>query len=340
MSLAVLDGEPPVGDDEPAVATRSMRAIGTTATVAVTVPGRIDEALNLLCDDLRAIDAACSRFRPDSEISRVERRSGGRPVAVSPLLFESLEVAGAVAVQTAGIVDPTIGAALIGLGYDRDFEQIPADDPRPVVRPLSAPGWWQVGMDPGDRTVSVPGGVHLDLGATAKAFAADRSARRIAAALHCGVLVNLGGDVAVSGPCPAGGWAIGIASECTAPTEAVDQVVTVSAGGLATSGTTARSWVRDGRTVHHIVDPWTGEPAPAVWSSVSVMAPSCVEANAWSTAAIVWGGDAIGNLSSIGIPARLVGARGDVVRLGGWPLGADGGGEGVRDVPGASEPVR
>ncbi len=111
------------------------------------------------------------------------------------------------------------------------------------------------------------------------------------------------------GPCPAGGWAIGIASECTAPPEAVDQVVAISAGGLATSGTTARSWVRDGRTVHHIVDPWTGEPAPAVWSSVSVMAPSCVEANAWSTAAVVWGEDAIGNLSSIGIPARLVGAR-------------------------------
>jgi len=331
VNLALLDGEPPIGGDEPSVATRSMRAIGTSATVAVTVPGRVDEALTLLSHDLQAIDAACSRFRPDSEIRRVEQRSGGRPLAVSPLLFESLEVAGTVAMQTAGIVDPTVGAALIELGYDRDFEQIPADSFF-AFRPRPAPGWWQVGLDPNERTVSIPVGVHLDLGATAKAFVADRSARRIAAALLCGVLVNLGGDVAVSGPCPSGGWAIGIAPECTAPHEAVDQVVTVSAGGLATSGTTARSWVRNGRTVHHIVDPWTGEPAPAVWSSVSVMAPSCVEANAWSTAAVVWGRDAIGNLSSIGIPARLVSARGDVVQIGGWPLGADDNGDG-RSAP-------
>jgi len=336
VNLAELDGEPLVDRGGPVVATRSMRAIGTSATIAVTLPGRVDEALALLSQDLRAIDAACSRFRPDSEIRRVEERSGGRPMAVSPLLFDSLQVAGAVAMQTAGIVDPTVGSALIELGYDRDFEQIPADGPFPAVRPRPAPGWWQVELDPGDRTVSVPSGVHLDLGATAKAFVADRSARRIAGALRCGVLVNLGGDVAVSGPCPPGGWAVGIASECTAPVEAVDQVVAVSAGGLATSGTTARSWVRDGRTVHHIIDPWTGEPAPAVWSVVSVMAPSCVEANAWSTAAVVWGDDAVGNLASIGMPARLVGPGGDIVRLGGWPPDADGNGDDGRSAPGRS----
>jgi thiamine biosynthesis lipoprotein len=340
VNLALMDGEPVVEHDDPAVATRSVRAIGTSATIAVTLPGRVDEALGLLSHDLRAIDAACSRFRPDSEIRRVEERSGGRPLAVSPLLFESLEVAGAVAMQTAGIVDPTVGSALIELGYDRDFEQIPADDPLTAFRPRPAPGWWQVELDPGDRTVSIPAGVHLDLGATAKAFVADRSARRIAAALQCGVLVNLGGDVAVSGPCPSGGWAIGIAPECTAPIEAVDQVVTVSTGGLATSGTTARSWVRDGHTVHHIVDPWTGEPAPAVWSVVSIMAPSCVEANAWSTAAVVWGHDAVGNLASIGIPARLVSAGGDIVQLGGWPLDGDGHGDDGRSAPGRPRVAR
>jgi thiamine biosynthesis lipoprotein len=340
VNLALMDGEPVVARDDLPVATRSMRAIGTSATIAVTLPGRVDEAMALLSDDLGAIDAACSRFRPDSEIRRVEERSDGRPVAVSPLLFESLEVAGAVAMQTAGIVDPTVGSALIELGYDRDFEQIPADDLPSAFRPRPAPGWWQVELDPDARTASVPTGVHLDLGATAKAFVADRSARRIAVALRCGVLVNLGGDVAVSGPSPSGGWAIGIAPECTTPLEAVDQVVSVSAGGLATSGTTARSWVRDGRTVHHIVDPWTGEPAPAVWSMVSTMAPSCVEANAWSTAAVVWGHDAIGNLASVGIPARLVSAGGDIVLLGGWPLDADGHGDDGRSAPGGSREAR
>ncbi len=107
--------------DTPA-ATRSMRAIATTAVVAVTAPHRADEALALLAGQLAAIDQACSRFRDDSELRRVEERSAGRPIGVTPLLFEALEVACVVAVQTAGIVDPTIGSALVELGYDRDFE--------------------------------------------------------------------------------------------------------------------------------------------------------------------------------------------------------------------------
>jgi thiamine biosynthesis lipoprotein len=126
--------------------------------------------------------------------------------------------------------------------------------------------------------------------------------------------------VAVAGRAPRDGWAIGIAPECTTPLDAVDQVVTLFAGGLATSGTTARTWARGGRMVHHIVDPWTGEAAPAIWSLVSTMAPSCVEANGWSTAGVVWGHDAVGNLAALGATARLVSAEGHVVHLGDWPL--------------------
>ena len=161
--------------------------------------------------------------------------------------------------------------------------------------PAPAPGWWQVRLDRDDHTVAIPAGVHVDLGATAKALAADRSAVALPRALGCGVLVNLGGDVAVAGTAPTGGWAVGIAPRCTTPLDSVDQVVAVHAGGLATSGTTARAWVRNGRVVHHIIDPWTGEPARPVWSLVSTTAPSCVEANAWSTAAVVWGDDAVGS---------------------------------------------
>ena len=305
--------------DEPALASRSMRAIGTTATVLVTRPDRVDTALHLLNDDLAALDMACSRFRDDSEIRRVEGYSLGRPVTVSPLLFEALEVACNVAVRTAGIVDPTIGSALVELGYDRDFDALvdrhPAGD---HFEP--APGWWQIRLDRGARTVVIPAGVHVDLGSTAKAFAADRSAQRIAAALDCGVLVNLGGDVAIAGPAPIDGWAVGIASHCTTPTDDVDVVLAVHAGGVATSGTTARTWTRNGRQMHHIVDPWTGEPASPVWSLVSTLAPSCVEANAWSTAAIVWGDDAVGNLGEHGVSARLVDRLGDVTHVGQWPV--------------------
>lgn len=315
------------GDDGPdvtaaplgAVATRSMRAIGTTGTVAVTAAARADRALELLGDELAAIDLACSRFREDSEVRRVERHGDGRPVRVGPLLFDALETACAVAVLTSGIVDPTVGSALAALGYDRDFDEIDPVGRVPVTPFEPAPGWWRLALDPVHRTIAVPSGVHIDLGSTAKAFAADRAAARIAAALGCGVLVNLGGDVSVSGPSPEGGWAVGIASDCTAGVSAVDQVVALSAGALATSGTTSRSWRRNGETVHHIIDPWTGGPAPRVWSLVSTTATSCVEANAWSTAAIVWGEDAIGILGGLGVCARLVRPDGSVVRVGGWP---------------------
>jgi thiamine biosynthesis lipoprotein len=297
-----------------------MRAIGTTVSVAVTEPSTADDAATMLADDLCSLDEACSRFRPDSELRKLERSSRGRPVAVSALLFDVLEVACAVAVKTAGTVDPTVGSAVISLGYDRDFDQI--EEPGwsgGRHRPRPAPGWWRVQLDPRERTVVVPSGIRIDVGATAKAWAADRAARTIAARLGGGVLVNLGGDVAVAGPPPPGGWAVGIAEYCTTPGDAVDQVVAMHAGGLATSGTTARSWVHNGRRVHHIIDPWSGEPAPTVWSLVSTAAASCVEANAWSTAAVVWGTDAVGALREREIPARLADAHGGVTLVGGWP---------------------
>jgi thiamine biosynthesis lipoprotein len=307
------------------VTCHSTRAFGTIALVAVTCGERGAQALQMLASDLRAVDEACSRFRADSELRQVERSSRGRPVPVSPLLFELLEVAMTVAVQTAGTVDPTVGSALVELGYDRDFDELIADpdghgrgmgggdEPRP------APGWWRIRLDGADGSVAIPAGILVDLGSTAKAFAADRSAQRIAAALGGGVLVNLGGDVAVAGAGPEDGWHVGIAEDCTAPVTESDQVVSLRRGGLATSGTTARAWVRHGRRNHHIVDPWTGASASPVWSWVSTAASSCVEANAWSTAAVVWGADAVGNLTGLGVPARLVDAQGASVTTGHWP---------------------
>jgi thiamine biosynthesis lipoprotein len=301
------------------VATRSLSAIGTRCAVVVTDPDRADEALAMMAAELEAIDGTCSRFRSDSELRRLEVTSGGQPVPVSRLLFDALEVADAVAVMTAGIVDPTIGSALIELGYDRDFALLESADGSVPFDPQPAPGWWRIRLDDDAGTVAIPEGVHVDLGATAKAWAADRSARSIAEALDCGVLVDLGGDVAVAGRCPHDGWSVGIAAACTTPVTEVDQAVAVFSGGLATSGTRARSWTRHGRRVHHIIDPWTGDAAAAVWSLVSTTSGSCVEANGWSTAAVVWGEDAVGNLASLGVPARLVDVEGRVTCTGGWP---------------------
>jgi FAD:protein FMN transferase len=95
--------------------------------------------------------------------------------------------------------------------------------------------------------------------------------------------------------------------------------VSITAGGLATSGTRTRRWQRGSETVHHIVDPRTGAPATEVWQLVTVAACTCVDANAAATAAVVWGDDAPFRLAQLGLPARLVGADGSVLTVGGWP---------------------
>ena len=303
---------------------RSTWAIGTTASVVVDQPDAADAAIALLALDLDALDRAASRFRPDSELRRLEGR-GGRATPVSPLLFDVLRAACDVAATTAGIVDPTIGSALVELGYDRDFDRLEAGAPVPDLPVTPAPGWWRIEFDQDRRTVAVPDGVHVDLGSSGKAFAADRSAVRIAEALGCGVLVNLGGDVSVAGPAPIDGWGVGIASHCTTDPTAADHVVALHAGGLATSGTTARTWTQGGRTVHHIIDPWTGEVASTTWSLVSARGATCLEANGWSTAAVVWGEDAPTNLIAHGVTARLVHSEGHVVTVGPWSGVATGG---------------
>jgi thiamine biosynthesis lipoprotein len=182
-----------------------------------------------------------------------------------------------------------------------------------------APGWQSIEVDYERREVSVAPGSVLDLGATAKARTADRAAATIAQRTGCGALVSIGGDVAVAGFPPLGGWAIGIATSSRATTDDVDQVVAITAGGLATSGTAVRRWRHGGRVVHHIVDPWSGESAPACWDLVSIAAESCVGANAASTAAVVWGPSALERLASFRVAGRLVSVHGTVTTVGGWP---------------------
>ena len=152
--------------------------------------------------DLAAVDLACSRFRADSEIRGLR---GGPGQQVSPLLAEAIAVALRAAELTEGDVDPTVGAAMSALGYDRDFGQLKPVSQAGPVTVRSVPGWREVHLD--GAALSMPEGVQLDLGATAKAWAADRSAARIAQRAGCGVLVSLGGDIAVAGPVPAGGLA-------------------------------------------------------------------------------------------------------------------------------------
>jgi thiamine biosynthesis lipoprotein len=220
--------------------------------------------------------------------------------------------------QTDGDVDPTIGATMIALGYDRDIATL--DHTHPVTASISVPARWSM-VTLEDRVVTVPPGILLDLGATAKAIAADRCADCVHRATDSGVLINLGGDIATAGPAPCGGWHVLVLDDADDP---AGSVALASGAALATSSTIHRRWRHGGDLVQHIVDPHTGWSADPVWRTVSVAGQTCLAANTVSTASIIRGWRALDWIRALDIPARLVDSERNVHTLCGWP--ADGNG--------------
>ncbi len=290
----------------------------TTVSVVVTDPAALPAAEGVLREGIEAWDRACSRFREDSELSRLNA-AHGRPVAVSERLLDEVQTALRAARVTEGLLDPTVGATLRLLGYDRDFAALGAEDQPITVRARPVPGWHAVQVDSSQGTIRVPVGVELDLGATAKASCADWVAARAATLSGCGVLASLGGDVAAAGPPPESGWPVRVADRHDGHPAGSAQTVAVRSGGLATSGTAARRWRAGGRVVHHLIDPATGLSALEHWRTASVAAGSCVDANIASTASIILGPAAPAWLEERRLPARLVRGSGAVVRVAGWP---------------------
>jgi thiamine biosynthesis lipoprotein ApbE len=317
MHSAQPSAVPPRADAARLEAAADWRALGTQVRVVVTDSTCLAEARRMLEADCADVDLACSRFRADSEISALR---GGPAQQVSPLLAEAIAVALRAAELTDGDVDPTVGAAMSAIGYDRDFEDIELTGPAVPITVKQVPGWREVRLE--GRMLTMPEGVSLDLGATAKAWAADRSAARIAERLGCGVLVSLGGDIAVAGPAPETGWRIRVQDVTGSPDdppEGTYALIAIRDGGLATSSIGARRWQRGGDVLHHILDPRTGLPAEPVWRTVSVAAGTCADANAASTAAVIRGRRALGWLAALGLPARLVDTTGVVLTVAGWP---------------------
>jgi thiamine biosynthesis lipoprotein len=295
------------------------RALGTDMRLIVTRPDRLSAAKAAADRIIKAIDEVASRFRDDSEISRINREPGRR-IAVSPLMARALAAGLRGARLTGGAVDPTVGSAVRLAGYDRDFAAIPADGSPITISVTRVPGWRAVEFEEAARTIRVPRGVEIDLGATAKALASDLAA---AAALEAagagGVLVSLGGDIAVAGDPPVEGWAVQTSEDSGAPIDAGEEAITIQSGGIATSSITVRRWTRGGVVLHHIIDPATGMPASGPWRTATVVAGSCVDANIAATAAIVMGEAAIPWLAANRLAARLVDRDGTVHRLAGWP---------------------
>lgn len=290
-------------------------AIGCTVHVETRLERELDLASALVRQVLVDVDEVASRFRDDSDLSRVNRNPG-QWVEVDPLLVAALHVAVTAAEETEGLVHPLLGRSLIELGYDRTFSRI--QHGRPLARSSTAPpidAWRSIGLT--ERAVCIPAETSLDLGATCKAWCTDLAVAALEAHLDGAAIVSIGGDLRTVGE---ESWEVAVTER---PDGAIDTMVEVT-GALATSSTQARRWASDGGERHHLLDPRTGLPAEEVWRTVTIAAPTCVAANTATTAAVVLGREAPAWLDIRKVAAaRLVARDGDVLHLGGWPDDAE-----------------
>ncbi len=295
--------------------TATWRALGTYVHLSTAKESSLERACRVAMRLLADVDRTCSRFRTDSDLVRANAAAGSW-TNVDPMLVQAISAAMDAAAQTDGLVDPTLGHSLEAVGYDRDIALIPAASADPAGLPVPARfgAWREILLDPAGA-VRVPRGCALDLGATAKAWAADLIANSIAAESDSTTVISLGGDLAVAGP--GEGWPVVISE--TIDNLAGVEIVHLPYGGLATSSTAARRWIRGGVTRHHLLDPRTGEPTSGRWRTVTATGATCVAANTASTAAIVLGDSAVGWLTAQDIPARLVDTQGMIIRTARWP---------------------
>jgi thiamine biosynthesis lipoprotein ApbE len=307
--------------------TASWQEFGTNVVLRLLDATALEQAESVVRAELEAIDRACSRFRTDSELSALNARAGRR-TEIGTLLQEALELSLGAAALTDGALDPTVGLDLQRAGYDRDWSLMSAecgcDGQRPNVYEASIRArrvmrWERVDLDRARGAVTIPEATSLDLGATAKAWAADRAAQAASRTTASGALVSIGGDIACAGDAPPQGWLVRVTDDHRGPLHAPGQTIRLPSGGLATSSTTTRRWQKEGRQMHHIIDPLTGEPARSPWRTVSVAAENCAQANIASTATLAKAGAGAEWLRESGLPARLVDHAGEVLLLGDWP---------------------
>ena len=226
-----------------------------------------------------------SRFRPDSALMRLN--AAGHAEQLPDAFLKVVLVALQAARESAGLVRPTVLDALAAAGYDRSFDQLPADGATAAATP--APDWRGVALDLPARSITLPVGVHLDLGGVAKGWAADQAARRLAAAGPA--LIDAGGDIAVSGPMANGAaWPIAIANPL-APDDTLGNLL-LARGAVATSGRDFRRWQRGGAEQHHIIDPRTGRPARTDVLAATVIAPDGPSAEVAAKVALMLGSSA------------------------------------------------
>ena len=292
---------------------------GLSGSLATQHPEDLPVAEQRLWRWIDSVDATCNRFRADSEISRLNEHQG-ETVAVSDTLELALAAALRSAQMTDGLCDPTVLPALLALGYDRDYDELARRGAPAPAAAIPSPGAGAIDLDRATHKVTLAPGCQIDLGASAKALVADRVVDELAA--YGGVVVEIGGDVAARGASDNGPWVVAI-SDSLVITGREPRVVLDNAA-IATSSLTSRTWRAGDTLVNHVIDPRTGTFADGPYATATVSAGTCVDANAFATAALLWGEEAGYRIAQAGLSARLVRHDGSVEFIGGWP--PDGGG--------------
>lgn len=300
------------------------RALGTDILVYSPVASDRTAAIAGLVEEY---EARFSRFRPDSEVSRLSA-AAGRAVPVSYDLFDILGDCARFWRETGGVFDPLILASLEAEGYDRTFEEVPLvqDESSRPQAPVHT--FDEVVLDRVHLTARLPAGSRLDLGGIGKGWIADRLAESLA--VFGPFLVDLGGDIRAGGPAADGGpWLVAVADPLR-PDEDVAWV-NLRDDAIATSTTARRRWVRGSVARHHLIDPRTGRSSETDVVQVSVVAPTAAEADVCAKTALLMGRDAgVCWLSQRRLPALVVPDRGDPIRVGDWeqyeqPMDREGG---------------
>jgi FAD:protein FMN transferase len=274
------------------------RAMGTEIELLVDAEDAA-AAFTVVEAEFERLEALLSRFRPDSELSRLNRDGS---IEAGPDLRRVVDLALTARSSSRGRFDPTVHDAVVAAGYDRTFADVPRDGDGPPA--AVAPAGGEVLID-GARITLAPG-VRLDLGGIGKGYAADRAAELLGATGPC--LVNAGGDIAIRG----GTWPIGVA------TSAGTITLQIADGAVATSGPDRRSWRRNGRTLHHLIDPRTGAPAVSDVLRVTVVAPDAVAAEVAATSLFLAGASrAAAEADAAHLPAVIVDTYGRTLLAGG-----------------------
>jgi thiamine biosynthesis lipoprotein len=304
----------------PGSAERRFAAMGTSIHL-IGVGTRAAELLEVAEERIHHLEAQWSRFRPTSELSRLNERAGTR-TTLTPETFDLVAAAVAGWKRTDGLFDPTLLTAVERVGYDATFDSLPADRPGAAVGggaaaapPAASTGCAGIELDPVACTVRLPAGTRLDLGGIAKGYAADLVVADLADAGLDGACANLGGDVRVWGVAPAaGGWTV----EIQDPTSdaAPLAVLEIDDGAIVTSTRLKRRWLVDGVEQHHLIDPRTGRSAFGGWAQVSVIAGTATEAEILVKALFLAGPSRTDLLDELDARAVLIGDDGHVETLG------------------------